>query len=526
MLLYVLLACMSDTGNSPEWQATELLRNLFSNVFALLFGNIVRKLITASTMSETRRPNERPNRMKTTRARFVGRSLAVPPPAQAVTKVGRCSPIPPSQRLDGGIGKHLQLKVQQRGAGWPTTSQVKTGIGWARTEAEGPVSVSEQMEREEREQEGTENKNGGEEFHLLRLTRRDKELLAHVSVARYLTGEQLRRLVFSGKKAANEQDGKDPGKRSSAVVCRRRLKGLCSERSGAAYLRRLSFRDTDNKPVAVFAATTLGYGVAAQFLRRAVWQPAADVTNVVLARIVRLNELYLALAQGRTAAHAPFAWTASHATDLPSWEEPNVGRGRVEKRRLAPDAIVELLAERTRVFVADEMGVGPLPRSAENARAWALSRLSRYASLMMTGGDHSLYAQKYPDHWKAELVLLADSEERASNLAQVIAGWQKVNQSVPLVVRALTMRQAAGLLRGRLPDSARSEPEIPIKRSELRLACAFTYEVLATFKAVRHFLRANPALRAQGCPYPEYSPQFEGMIALVERLQGEMAGSR
>jgi len=57
--------------------------------------------------------------------------------------------------------------------------------------------VSEQMGRQERDQEETENKNGGEEPRLLRLTR-DKELLAHVSLARYLTGEQIRRLIFSG----------------------------------------------------------------------------------------------------------------------------------------------------------------------------------------------------------------------------------------------------------------------------------------------------------------------------------------
>ena len=48
-----------------------------------------------------------------------------------------------------------------------------------------------------------------------------------------------------------------------------------------------------------------------------------------------------------------------------------------------------------------------------------------------------LYAQKYPDHWKAELVLFAHAEERASSLSHVIAEWQKVNRSVPLVVRAL-----------------------------------------------------------------------------------------
>ncbi len=386
--------------------------------------------------------------------------------------------------------------------------------------------MSDQMEKKEREQEGTENKKRAEEPRLLRLTGRDKELLAHVSVARYLTGEQLRRLVFSGKKAATEQNEKDPGKESSAVVCRRRLKGLCSERSGAAYLRRLSFRDSDNKPVAVFAATTLGYGVARQYLGRAVPQPAQDVTKVALARIVRFNELYLAVAQGRGARHAPFAWVGSHATDLPSWEELNVGRGRVERRRLAPDAIVELLGERTRVIIEDEMGLGPLPRSAENARAWTLSKLNRYASFMMQGSDRPLYAQQYPDRWKAELVLLVHSEERAASLTNVIAEWQKVNRSVPLVARALTMGQAAGLLRARLPDHAGSDPEISITRSELSLTCSFVYEVLATFKRVRHFLRANPSLRAQGCPYPEYSAQFERMIAFVERARGQLGHSQ
>jgi len=176
------------------------------------------------------------------------------------------------------------------------------------------------------------------------------------------------------------------------------------------------------------------------------------------------------------------------------------GEGPRREATPCPDAIVELLVERTRVFVEDEVGLGPLPRSAENARAWALSKLNRYASLMTQGGDSTLYAQKYPDHWKAELVLLTHSEDRASCLAQVIAEWQKVNRAVPLVARAVTMRQAAGLLRGRLVDLAESDPEIPIKRSEARLTCSFVGEVVATFKAVRHFLRANPAVRGLGCP--------------------------
>jgi hypothetical protein len=87
------------------------------------------------------------------------------------------------------------------------------------------------------------------------------------------------------------------------------------------------------------------------------------------------------------------------------------------------------------------------------------------------------------------------------------------------------MWHAAGLLRGRLPGFVDSDPEISIKRSDLRLTCSFVAEVLATFKAVRHFLRANPAIRAQGCPYPEYSQQFERMVIFVQDMRSRLGHS-
>jgi hypothetical protein len=375
------------------------------------------------------------------------------------------------------------------------------------------------------EQERRENKKRSrEEPRLLRLTSRDKELIVHVAVARYLTGEQLRRLVFSGSTLATQPKEKDAGKQSSAVVCRRRLKGLCSEGSAPAYLRRLSFRNAENGPVAVFAPTMLGYSVARQLLGRALPQAAEDVTASFLARTVRLNELYLVLAERHRAAQAPFIWIAANATELP-WQELNHRTGRIEERRLAPDAIVELPAERTRVLVEDEMGVGRLPRRDESARAWALSKLNRYASFMLGGAHRTFYAQKYPDGWKAELVLLVHSEQRASYFVEVIREWQTLNRAVPLVIHALSFRHAAALLRGRLQPLAESDPEIPIKRSELKLTCSFVAEVIATFKAVRHFLRANPAVRAQGCPYPEYTPAFERMITFVQGMRREVGNS-
>ena len=84
----------------------------------------------------------------------------------------------------------------------------------------------------------------------------------------------------------------------------------------------------------------------------------------------------------------------------------------------------------------------------------------------------------------------------------------------------------SALFRSRLQPLAESDPEIPINLSEVKLTCSFVAEVTATFKAVRHFLRANPAVQQQGCPYPQYSPDFERMIAFVQRLRGRLATSR
>src|SRR5438876_3017333 len=109
------------------------------------------------------------------------------------------------------------------------------------------------------------------------------------------------------------------------------------------------------------------------------------------------------------AADAPFVWIAANTTEL-AWQTYSHFTGRLEERRLTPNAIVELPAQSTRVFVEDEMGVGPLPRRDDAAGAWALSKLHRYASFMAEGTHRSYYAQKYPDECTAELVLLVHSE--------------------------------------------------------------------------------------------------------------------
>jgi hypothetical protein len=296
---------------------------------------------------------------------------------------------------------------------------------------------------------------------------------------------------------------------------------LCAGK--APYLRRLQYRDHEGVAVAVYASELLGHSIARQVLRRAPAALGQDVKAQFLEHTVRLNDLYVALAEGCARqrippSRYPFWWNSTEIAGLP-WQERSERTGRMEERRLAPDAVLELAAERVRIFLECEMGGHPLVRRDENALGSALSKLNRYAAFVVEGGPQTFYAQKYPDGWRAELVFLVHSEERAANLSGVIAGWREQNKAVPLVATALSFAQAAAHLCARFRLPAPPEDPALAARAELRLTCSFVSQVAATYKAVRQYLRANPAVQTQGCPYPEYTPEFERMVALVERYR-------
>lgn len=369
--------------------------------------------------------------------------------------------------------------------------------------------------------------NGAREA-LVRLTLRDKELLAHVAMARYLTLPQLKRLVFVKPLLATSRQGTRGNEGPSEIVCKRRLMRLCS--GGEPYLRRVEFRDHEGAFVVAYAVERHGHAIARQVLRRAPVTPMQDLKAQFLEHTVRLNDLYVALAEGCVRqrippARYPFWWISTESNGLP-WHERNERTGHVEERRIFPDTILELGGERVRVFLECEMGGHPLVRRDVTSLGSALSKLQRYGAFMLEGGERTFYARKYPDGWKAELVFLVHSAERAANLTRVIQEWQEHNHAVPLVARALSFSQAAAYLCGRLQLPAQPEPAIPIPRADVKLTCAFVAEVTATFKAVRRFLRANPAVREQGCPYPEYSAEFERMVALAERLRSQVGTTK
>src|SRR5438132_3174530 len=127
---------------------------------------------------------------------------------------------------------------------------------------------------------------------IVRLTGRDKELLAHVATARYLTLPQLKRIVFvrwlAGKGGTVPSGNEGP----SDIVCRRRLMRLCDARP--AYLRRLEYRDREGAAVAVYATDPLGHSIARQVLGRAPAVATQDVKAQFLEHTVSLNDLYVA----------------------------------------------------------------------------------------------------------------------------------------------------------------------------------------------------------------------------------------
>ncbi len=190
-----------------------------------------------------------------------------------------------------------------------------------------------------------------------------------------------------------------------------------------------------------------------------------------------------------------------------------------------PAAILELPAERTRVFLECET-MNALARREERVLGSALSKLQRYGAFMLEGGQPTFYRQKYADGWKAELMFLTRSGDRASKLTSAISEWREHNRAVPLVPRAFSFSQAIAHLCARLRLQGAPGPRISVDAADLQLTCSFVSEVTAGYKAVRHYLRANPGVRAQGCPYPEYTTEFERMVALAERLRGQLGDNR
>src|SRR2546428_8777410 len=160
------------------------------------------------------------------------------------------------------------------------------------------------------------------------LTERDGELCGFLAVCRYLTREQIERLMFPGRSKA----------RSST-----RLRQLASSIGGPAAVLRgdLGFASAEGWTT-VWALTAKGFEIGSQQLGLKLQRaPKHDVGPMFLKHEVMLNEVFLGLVaqDGNTPAKVPrqFRWILGEYLDLP-FTEMGLGAREPENRRLQPDA--------------------------------------------------------------------------------------------------------------------------------------------------------------------------------------------
>ena len=159
------------------------------------------------------------------------------------------APAPPSQPLDGGAG---------------------AGISFLEAEA-GEVEEGE---------DGAEGKSEVGSWRG-RLTDRDRELVSHLGLVRYLRTDQIAELVFPG--------------RAQSVISGRL--GELSQRHGntRALIKKLWFVNSEGKRVLVWALTPSGYALAGEELGRQFKVPRHDVAHQFLDHATGVNDLYVAL---------------------------------------------------------------------------------------------------------------------------------------------------------------------------------------------------------------------------------------
>jgi Replication-relaxation len=347
------------------------------------------------------------------------------------------------------------------------------------------------------------------------LTGRDRELFVHLAISRYLTLEQIGRLIFPGK---------------TASIAPRRLRRLANGKY--QYVRRLPFRTKDGMALA-WTLKPLGYLVARNHFHATPEPPALELPSAeFLEHDMLLNELYVSLAAAAKQKKLPFdrwpfRWLASDSARLP-WTEFDREANSPASRLICPDATLELLQAQRRVFIELETGTHTLGfRDGVAGRNATKTKIERYASFIAapaSGGGDSFYLQTFPDGWHAELLFVVPSATRRSAIKEFVANGS-VNDAPRFTVRAMTADEApADLCRAAqlMAPSATPAPRVAgpgLSRDEIRALYDFYNAAIAGIAAVRQFAKSHPHLATQ-LPVPEYPANHEVVKRLCARIGG------
>ena len=269
------------------------------------------------------------------------------------------------------------------------------------------------------------------------LTERDRELCGFLAVCRYLTREQVERLMFPGRSKT----------RSST-----RLRQLAAKVGGQAAVLRgdLGFGSADGWTT-VWALTAEGFEIGSQRVGLKIDRvPKHDVGQAFLKHEVMLNEVFLGLVpqDGKTPAKVPrqFRWILGEYLNLP-FEKFSREKFGIAARRLQPDAMLEDPVGRRRYLIEYETGSATVFDAKKSTST--LAKLERYAHFF-TGFAGSLfkesdtwYARSFKEAWPGEVLFVTQSEARRNSIKKLIDRFEKHQ----LPARALTVDEAQRDLR-------------------------------------------------------------------------------
>src|SRR5438128_5744479 len=275
------------------------------------------------------------------------------------------------------------------------------------------------------------------------LTERDRELCGFLAVCRYLTREQVERLMFPGRSKA----------RSST-----RLRQLAASVGWQAALLRgdLGFGSASGWTT-VWALTPEGFEVGAGCLDLKLERvPKHDVGQAFLKHEVMVNEIFLGLVQrdGKTPAKVPrhFRWVLGEYLNLP-FEAYDHAALRLEKRRLQPDAMLEDPAHHRRYFIEYETGSATINDAKKSTSTRA--KLDRYVAFF-----NGNYRTHFRDGWRPRLLFVSQSEARCASITELLEK-EGFPTSGSFGGRALTLDDARPYLSRKLSASPPLRREIP-----------------------------------------------------------------
>src|SRR5262249_41779605 len=155
---------------------------------------------------------------------------------------------------------------------------------------------------------------------------------------------------------------------------------------------------------------------------------------------------------GKTWANIPreFRWTLGEYLDLPFEDYVRGQQLTLEKRRLQPDAVLEIPSSRRRFFIEYETG-SAIVRDAKKSTS-TMAKLDRYGTFfrapagnVFAGERETFYERAFKDGWPAEVLFVTPSEARRHSIARVIAAREH-SDKYKFAARALTVAESRPVL--------------------------------------------------------------------------------